>query len=104
MLGRNREGIPGMPRLYGSDYTRAALLRHFGSTSQVFGVRLLTCADGAERGVRVLQFRTGTGLSFEVLVDRCMDFGSMEYRGAAIGFHSPTGFRSPWLHETDAEG
>ncbi len=93
-----------MPRLYGRDYTRAGLARHFGNSSQVFGVRLLTCADGAERDVRVLQFRTGSGLSFEVLVDRCMDLGSMEYRGAALGFQSPTGFRSPYLHEVDAEG
>jgi hypothetical protein len=92
-----------MPHLYGRDHTRAELVRKFGSTSQVFGVRLAELADGPERGVRVLTFRTGTGLSFEVMVDRGLDIGSVEYRGAAIGWHSPTGFRSPWLHETDAE-
>lgn len=92
-----------MPILYGRNITRAELVRRFGSTSQVFGVRLATLGDGSERGVRLLTFRTGTGLTFEVMVDRGMDIGSVDYRGAAIGWHSPTGFRSPWLHETDAE-
>lgn len=92
-----------MPTLYGRSISRAELVRRFGATSQVFGVRLAELADGSERGVRLLTFRTGTGLSFEVMVDRCMDIGSVEYRGAAVGWHSPTGFRSPWLHETDAE-
>ena len=92
-----------MPTLYGRALSRADLVRRFGSTSQVFGVRLSTLGDGSERGVRLLSFRTGSGLSFEVMVDRGMDIGSVEYRGAAVGWHSPTGFRSPWLHETDAE-
>jgi hypothetical protein len=92
-----------MPHLYGRDYTRAELGRRFGQSSQVFGVRAATLDDGPERGVRILTFRTGTGLVFEVMIDRGMDIGSLEYRGAAIGWHSPTGFRSPWLHEADSE-
>ena len=27
----------------------------------------------------------------------------MIFRGVPIGWRSPTGFRSPWLHEMDAE-
>ncbi|MBX6320604.1 MAG: aldose 1-epimerase family protein [Rhodospirillaceae bacterium] len=92
-----------MPHLFGRDCTRAELARRFGSSSQVFGVRLATLGDGPERGVRVLTFRTGTGLGFEVMVDRGFDIGSVTYGGAAIGWHSPTGFRSPWLHEADSE-
>jgi len=92
-----------MPRLYGRDFTRHELMRRFGDPSQVFGVRLATLGDGVERGVRVLQFRAGNGLSFDILVDRGFDPGSLEYRGAALGFHSPTGFRSPWLHNADSE-
>ena len=33
-------------------------------------VRLMTLGDGLERGIRMLEFRTGTGLRFTVLVDR----------------------------------
>ncbi|WP_208513073.1 DUF4432 family protein, partial [Variovorax paradoxus] len=46
-------------------------------------------------------FITGvsTGFAFQVLVDRAMDVGACEYRSAAIGWQSPTGFRHPGLHE-----
>jgi len=90
-----------MPTLYGRDFTRQELMRQFGDPSQVFGIRLATLADGAERGIRVLQFRTGNGLNFDILIDRGFDLGSLEYQGVAFGFHSPTGFRSPWLHNAD---
>ena len=53
--------------------------------------------------MRVLQFRTGNGLTFDILVDRGFDLDSLEYREAALGFHSPTGFRSPWLHNAEGE-
>lgn len=79
------------------------LAAHAGSLSQFAGVRLVTLGDGAERGVRCLEFRTGTGFCFTVLVDRAMDIGDANFRGAALGWHSPTGFRSPSLHEHDSE-
>ena len=72
--------------------------------SQFAGVRLMTLGDGVERGIRMLEFRTGTGLRFTVLVDRALDIADCEYRGAAIGWHSPAGFRHPGLHEYEGEG
>lgn len=96
-----REGF--MPLLFGQNLTQLQLMQRVGDPQQVFGVRLLTFADGPERGVRTLEFDTGGGLRFEVLVDRCMDIGTMHYRGTPIGWQSATGFRSPWLHEGGAE-
>ena len=92
-----------MANLYGIELTRAAAARHVGSTEQLFGVTLATRADGPERGVRVLRFRSGGGLEAEVLVDRSMDVAGLALWGVPIGFHSPTGFRAPWLHEHDSE-
>ena len=63
----------------------------------------MSLGDGVERGVRVLEFRTGGGLRFTVLVDRAMDIAECEYKGQAIGWHSPTGFRHPALHEYEGE-
>jgi uncharacterized protein DUF4432 len=61
--------------------------------------------DGAERGVRALEFRTGTGLAFDVLVDRAMDIGAAEHAGRSFGWRSATGFRHPGLHDyRDEEG
>jgi hypothetical protein len=70
-----------------------------GDLAAVGGVRLVELADGLERGIRALQFRTGTGLAFEVLVDRAMDIGMAEHSGRSFGWHSPTGFRHPALFE-----
>lgn len=72
--------------------------------SQFAGVRFMTLGDGIERGIRMLEFRTGTGFRFTVLVDRALDVADCEYRGAAIGWHSPSGFRHPGLHEYEGEG
>src|ERR1700736_5104244 len=93
-----------MVQLYGRHYARLDLARRAGLFSQFAGVQLSTLADGVERGIRCLEFRTGTGLLFKVLVDRAFDVAHCENRGAAIGWHSPTGFRHPGLHEHNDEG
>ena len=92
-----------MPNLHGRELSRRELARRMSRLDATAGVRLVHLGDGAERGVRVLEFRTGSGLDFDVLVDRCMDVGAVRYRGVAIGWQSPTGFRSPWLHDPEGE-
>jgi hypothetical protein len=93
-----------MPELHGSRYTRGDLLRRVGKLEQAAGVRLVTLGDGAERGVRVVEFRTGTGFEFDVLVDRGLDIGRCEHSGRALGWISPTGFPGPWFYEHDGLG
>lgn len=93
-----------MAELYGRSMSRREIARHAGMLSQFAGVRLMTLADGVERGIRLLEFRTGTGFRFTVLIDRALDVADCEYRGAAIGWHSPSGFRHPGLHEYEGEG
>src|ERR1700733_6327861 len=93
-----------MTELYGRALTRRQIAERAGMLSQFAGVRLMTLGDGLERGIRMLEFRTGSGLRFTVLVDRAFDIADCEYRGAAIGGHSPAGFRHPGLHEYEGEG
>lgn len=91
-----------MTDLYGQSLDRRAVAAR---AAGVGGVRLVTLADGAERGIRALEFRTGSGLAFDVLVDRAMDIGAAEHAGRAFGWRSPTGFRHPGLHEhADEDG
>jgi hypothetical protein len=92
-----------MTMIYGNQHDAAALAARAGNLSQFGGVRLVTLGDGVERGIRMLQFHTGSGLYFSVLVDRAMDIAEMSHNGRAIGWHSPTGFRSPALHEQESE-
>jgi Domain of unknown function (DUF4432) len=88
-----------MPSIKGAAMTRRELMRRVGRLEQLAGVRLVTLGDGIERGVRVLEFRTGTGFSFDVLVDRSMDVGRCELNGRSLTWLSHTGVVGPWYAE-----
>ncbi|MFN0190971.1 MAG: aldose 1-epimerase family protein [Aestuariivirga sp.] len=92
-----------MTGLYGKTLTRREIAARAGVLSQFAGVRLMELGDGVERGIRMLEFRTGSGLRFTLLVDRALDIGDCEHKGQAIGWHSPSGFRHPGLHEYEGE-
>jgi hypothetical protein len=89
--------------LYGRSINAAVLAQRTGSLAQFGGVRLVTLENGVERGIRMLEFHTGSGLYFTVLVDRAMDIAEVSHKGRAIGWHSPTGFRHPGLHDYEGE-
>lgn len=93
-----------MVNLYGKTLTRRELAARTGALSQFGGVRLMTLGDGVERGIRMLEFRTGSGLRFTVLIDRAFDVGDCDYKGMAIGWNSPAGFKHPGLAEYEGEG
>jgi len=92
-----------MVKLFGQTLSRREVAERCGALSQFAGVRLMTLEDGVERGIRMLEFRTGSGLRFTVLIDRAFDIADCEFQGCAIGWHSPTGFRHPGLHEYEGE-
>ncbi len=93
-----------MAELFGKRYERDELLRRVGRLGQVAGVRLVELADGAERGVRALEFRTGTGFEFDVVVDRAFDIGRCELRGAPLAWQSGVGYAGPWFYEPEGLG
>ncbi len=93
-----------MPELWGRRLDRADLARRTGRLGQVAGVRLVTLADGVERGVRVLEFRTGSGFAFDVVVDRAFDIGRCEHAGRSLAWTSPVGFAGPWYYEPHGLG
>jgi len=92
-----------MVELYGKTLSRRQVSERSGMLSQFAGVRLMTLGDGVERGIRMLEFRTGSGLRFTALVDRALDIADCDFRGQAIGWHSPSGFRHPGLHDYEGE-
>ncbi len=93
-----------MPTIYGRKLSRAEFERHVGATRQIAGIELIEHADGGERGVRSLVFRTGAGLDFSVLVDRSMDIGRFDYRGVPFAWQSASGFRNPAFLDSADEG
>jgi hypothetical protein len=93
-----------MPELFGREWSRHELSRRMGRLEQVAGIRLVTLGDGGGRGVRVLDVRTGTGFSFDVLVDRAFDVGRCELRGTPLAWTSAVGVEGPWYSEPEGLG
>lgn len=77
--------------------TVRALSTRVGDLRQIASVRQIVLNDGPEIGVRALLFSTGGGLDFMVIVDRSLDIGTVNYRGAPVAWQSAAGFRSPFL-------
>ncbi|ORM71270.1 DUF4432 domain-containing protein [Pantoea rwandensis] len=89
--------------LFGKEWTRKELEQRTGQLAQIAGVRLVTLQNGPEQGVRVLEFRSGSGLTFTINIDRGFDLGDCAWGGTNLGWLSSTGTRHPSLHEHDGE-
>ena len=88
-----------MATLFGKTYTRAELLQYVGDIRQVGGVRLSTLADGPERGVRIADLTTGSGLRFTVLLDRGMDIGPAAWADKPLSWISGAGAVHPAYYD-----
>ncbi|MBI5835597.1 MAG: aldose 1-epimerase family protein [Armatimonadetes bacterium] len=93
-----------MPRLYGADLSRRDLCQLVGDMSQVAGVSRMEYAEGPERGVEVLRFRTGSGLDFDVLPGRGMDIANASYHGRPLAWMSANGIPHSAYYEPEGLG
>jgi hypothetical protein len=93
-----------VPKLWGRDYSRTELLRRVGRLDQVAGVRLVELQDGQARGVRLIEFKTGTGFSFDVVVDRSFDVGRCEMGAQPLAWIANAGTVAPWYYENTEWG
>ncbi|MDN5787579.1 DUF4432 family protein [Pseudorhodobacter sp.] len=84
--------------------TISALRQKYGALGAYADIRLVTLGDGAERGVRVLELRTGGGLEAEIIVDRTFDIGRLALNGTTLSWHTPAGYRSAAHIDPHAEG
>jgi hypothetical protein len=78
-------------------------MRRVGSLAQVGGVELVSYEEGHARGVRALDFRTGSGFRFAVLPDRALDVGVAEFQGVGLCWLPPKGVAAPWYYEGDLD-
>ena len=69
-------------------YSRRDLEQRIGHLSQVAGVRIMELQEGPEAGVRIADVRSGSGLRFQVTLDRGMDISLAEYKGVALAWRS----------------
>jgi len=93
-----------MSHLYNHPWTRQELLSYTGDISQLGGVRMVTLADGPERGVRAAELYTAAGFRCTVYLDRGMDIGPAEYKGVPLAWISPNGPVAPAFYEPTGFG
>ncbi|MBM2575253.1 aldose 1-epimerase family protein [Jannaschia sp. Os4] len=74
-----------------------------GTRDPRVSIRLVTCAEGMERGARLLLLRAGP-MEAEIAVDRALDVLALRHAGREIGWHSPTGLVAPALLHPEEEG
>ncbi len=84
-----------MPELYGKKYTKEELLKHIGDVSQIGGARLFEYSEGAAKGIRACEIKTGSGFQFTVLPERGLDISECSFQGRSLCWRSPTGDTHP---------
>lgn len=88
-----------MATYLGKNYKKRELLQYVGDMSQIAAVRPIELVNGNERGVRALEFKTGSGLAFTVLADRGLDIFDATFNGVALSWLSPTGAVAPAFYD-----
>lgn len=91
-----------MTELYNRKWTKRDLARYVGSFDQIAGIKPLEAVDGVERGGRVFEVWTGSGLSFNILADRALDISACQYKGMSLAWRSSVGEAHPAFY--DASG
>lgn len=87
--------------LYAGKYTVNELRKRVGNMDQAAGVRRVVLDDANERPTRAALVKTGTGLEFTVLLDRCLDIAAASHCGRAMGWRSTTGDVAPQYYEPE---
>ncbi len=93
-----------MAIVFGKEMTKEEILKRVGDVSQIGGLRVAELQDGLERGIRIIDVITGSGLHYTVLLDRGMDIAWTSYKGVSIGWRSGTHNLSPYFFEPERLG
>ncbi|MBM4160012.1 MAG: DUF4432 family protein [Ignavibacteria bacterium] len=88
-----------MAILFGRDHSREDLQKRVGHLLQVAGVRLMTLTEGSEAGVHIADVRSGSGLRFQVSLDRGMDISMADYKGIPLAWRSASGDVHPSYYD-----
>jgi hypothetical protein len=90
--------------LWGRSWTRDEIRPHAGRMAQIAGITRTELQDGFERGVEMLEVRTGSGLRFGVCPSRGLDITFAEHNGRSLAWQSATGWRHPAYFEASNLG
>ena len=84
-----------MIELYKRKWTKHDLTRYIGIYQPDRRDQIPRSKDGFERGGRLFEVWTGSGLSFHVLADRALDISTCQYKGMSLTWRSPSVMLTP---------
>ncbi|MFB3895473.1 MAG: aldose 1-epimerase family protein [bacterium] len=93
-----------MSNLFNKPYPKKKLMQYIGNISQVGGLKHYEIASGPGKGVGAVDFKTGTGFEFTVLLDRGMDISEARYNGQSLCWRSSNGDISPQFFDPKGRG
>ncbi|TFG60671.1 MAG: DUF4432 family protein [Spirochaetales bacterium] len=93
-----------MSEIFGKIYSKQELAEYTGSMSQLAGIRACELEDGRAKGTSCFDIRTGSGLDFSVIKDRCLDIAWASFKGTPISHITKTGIAAPWFFEPQENG
>lgn len=80
-----------MATLFGRTYTKRQFLSYLGNPSNVAGVTPIEYTQGKAKGTAALEVRTGSGLEFTLLPDKCLDIQNLRFGGITLSQQSKNG-------------
>ncbi len=87
--------------LYGKEVKKGITNKYVGDMSQIADARESVLTNGKAEGVRVIDVKTGSGLTFTVVPSRGMDIAWAEFCGMPIAHIGKPGLASPAFFEKD---
>jgi hypothetical protein len=88
-----------MAKFLEKDWNKKDLLSFIGEPGQIGGVQVSKLCGGRADGVKQFDIRTGSGLEFKVLPDRCLDIPQAFFKGIPLAFNSGTGITAGSYYE-----
>jgi len=74
---------------------REEILRRAGIMAQIAGITEKTNCRGKAKGVSSFELRTGAGLEYSLLPDKCLDIYELRYKGSNVSFLAKNGLAAP---------
>lgn len=78
--------------------------KYIGNELQIYGVTEMRLMGGKADGMRMLSVRNGSGLEFEISLDRCGDISRLTFKGDNMGYFAPCGYVSPKYYDNVGNG
>ncbi|HOV70295.1 MAG TPA: DUF4432 family protein, partial [Clostridia bacterium] len=83
---------------------REDFLRYVSNISQVAGVFKVQACEGKAKDTTLYQVKTGSGLEFSAIADKCLDLFNVTYKGVNIGFLAKNGLvGNGWFNNYENE-